>query len=470
VGLLRYLRGDDLLDDHSESRALPPAENQLPLLGAYTASTVTPTAALAIADVWAAVRVLADAASSLPIHVYRAAHGGGRERVRSGRLSDLLDRPGPATSQADLVSSLMAHLAVYGNGYLAKYRQAGEITQLGLLHPDRVRPELQDGRLRFRYTPGTGPQQLLTEADVVHVKGLSVDGLNGLSAVSQAARLLGLSDELVKHALAYFDSKAAGGTARPAGVLRLGEGASFGAQDRTKEKIRAESRPHGILVIQGDAEYMEVASKLDDAQFVEQRRLAAQEIARVFRIPPHMLGAPSADSMTYSNVEQESIEFVRYSLTPWLRRIELAISNDTDLAFQRQYVKFELDGLLRADAKTRAEIYSLALDPLTGWMSRAEISEARGPRARAAGAARHRGHQHDDRHAGAGGDGQLQPSLRRQSREPSTSTSRTSTPAAARCTATPPSTTPSAGTWAASPNASRRGASRAFSTATCGRC
>ena len=115
-------------------------------------------------------------------------------------------------------------------------------------------------------------------------------------------------------------------------MLRIGEGASFERQDRTKEKIRAESRPHGILVIQGDAEYFPVAPSIDDTQFVEQRRLAAQEIARVFRIPPHMLGAPSADSMTYSNVEQESIEFVRYSLTPWLRRIELAISNDPDLA------------------------------------------------------------------------------------------------------------------------------------------
>lgn len=374
MGLLSYLRGDDLLEDRStaptgEARSLPPAENELPLLGSYTASAITPNAALAIADVWAAVRVLADAASSLPLHVYRKTETG-RERVTSGKLVDLIDRPGPATTQADLVSSLMSHLAIYGNGYLAKYRQASEITQLGLLHPDRIRPELEHGRLRFRYTPGTGPQRLLTEADVVHVKGLSVDGLTGLSAVSQASRVLGLSDELVKHALSYFDT---GVTPTPAGILRMGPEASFGDQDRTKEKLRNEARAHGILVIQGDAEYQEIAAKLDDSQFVEQRRLAAQEIARVFRIPPHMLGAPSADSMTYSNVEQESIEFVRYSLTPWLRRIELAVSNDPDLAFQARFVKFELDGLLRADAKTRAEIYALALDPIQGWLDVDEV-------------------------------------------------------------------------------------------------
>src|SRR5436190_7717059 len=192
----------------TEDRALPPAENALPLYAAapYLTSpswphkTITPHAALSIADVWAAVRALADGASSLPLHVYRVA-GDGRERVTSGRLSDLLDRPGPGTTQADLVSSLMCHVLIYGNAYLAKFRETGEVVQLGLLDPDRVRPELEDGRLRWRYTPTTGPQQMLTAADVIHVKGLSVDGLCGLSAVSQAARVIGLSDELVKHAL-----------------------------------------------------------------------------------------------------------------------------------------------------------------------------------------------------------------------------------------------------------------------------
>jgi HK97 family phage portal protein len=352
----------------AESRALPRPENELPILGAYTTSTITPTAALAIGDVWAAVRVLADAASSLPLHVYRKTSDG-RERVDSGFLVDLLERPGPGTTQADLVSSLMTHLAVYGNGYIAKFRSAGETVQLGLIHPDRIRPELQGGQLRFRYSPTTGGQQLLTEADVVHVKGLSVDGLTGLSAVSQASRVLGLSDELVKHAVGFFEQ----GKGRPIGVLKLDPNASEAERSRTIERLKSENSPHQNLVIIGDGEYEPIVGKLDDSQFVEQRRLAAQEVARVFRIPPHILGAPTADSMTYSNVEQESIEFVRYSLTPWLRRIELAISGDADLTFQRQFVKFEVDALLRADAATRAEYYTKAADVLTGWMTRAEI-------------------------------------------------------------------------------------------------
>jgi phage portal protein BeeE len=128
-----------------EARSLPPAENALPLLSAYTATPITPLASLAIGDVWAAVRCLSDGASSLPLHVYRRA-GDSRERVTSGKLVDLLERPGLGTSQADLISTLMCHLLVYGNAYLAKYRQAGEVTQLGLLDPLRVRPEPRRGR------------------------------------------------------------------------------------------------------------------------------------------------------------------------------------------------------------------------------------------------------------------------------------------------------------------------------------
>src|SRR5215203_1843103 len=135
MGLRSYLRGDDLRERNTEARSLPRPDNELPLLGAYTASTVTPTAALAIADVWAAVRVLADAASSLPLHVYRQADDA-RKRVTSGKLVDLLNRPGPGTTQADLVSTVMSHLVVYVNCYLGKYRRGGdEIVQLQPLDP-----------------------------------------------------------------------------------------------------------------------------------------------------------------------------------------------------------------------------------------------------------------------------------------------------------------------------------------------
>jgi HK97 family phage portal protein len=383
MGVRSWLRGTDLIEQTTaptggEQRSLPRPDNELPLAGLPTVWSgpsrweIRPVEALAIADVWAAVRVLSDAVSSLPLHVYRKADTG-RERVSSGKLVDLLERPSPGVTEADLTSTLMCHLAVWGRGYIGKFREAGEVAQLALIHPDRIQPEIKDGRLRFRYTPGNAPQQLLTEADVTYVKGLSTDSLNGLSAVSQAAKVLGLSDSLVKHAMSYFESK----TTRPAGVLRIGDPGMYPsneAVDRSTEDLHNKLKPHGILVVSGDMKYENVAHKMDESQFTEQRRLACQEVCRVFRIPSHFLNAGTGgDSLTYSTSESMSIDFVKYTLTPWLRRIELAISNDVDLAFQRQFVKFEVDGLLRADAKTRAEVYTHALDPITGWMDRNEV-------------------------------------------------------------------------------------------------
>jgi HK97 family phage portal protein len=372
MGLLSWLRGDDVVAG-DEMRALPPPENQLPLRAAYTGTTVTPTQAMAIGDVFAAVRVLADSASSLPLHAYRRREDGGRDRITSGRLVDLLDKPGPGMTQADLVSTLMGHLAIFGSAFLGKFRRDGEIVQLGLLEPELIRPEFEGGQLRFRYSPGTGPQQMLTEADVTFIKGLTMNGLDGLSPVTQAARVLSLSDELVRHALSYFQVSDTGGVPRPAGLLKVMPGMSDDMRRRQLEGLRAESRAHGILVVEGEASYEDIASNMDDAQFVEQRRLVAQEIARVFRIPPHMLGAPLGDSLTYSTVEQQSLDFARYSLAPWLRKIELSISGDSDLAFERQFVKFEIDALLRPDSAGRASFYEKALDPITGWMTRDEV-------------------------------------------------------------------------------------------------
>jgi HK97 family phage portal protein len=167
--------------------------------------------------------------------------------------------------------------------------------------------------------------------------------------------------------LAFFD----GGKGRPAGVLKVPPDVSTEFKQRLREALRGRATDQSLLLLDADAEFLEMRTPLDQSQFVEQRRLVAQEVARCFRVPPHLIGAPSADSMTYSNVEQESIEFVRYSLTPWLRRIEEAISNDGDLCFQRQYVRFELDGLLRADTKTRAEVYAIAI--ANGWLDAEEV-------------------------------------------------------------------------------------------------
>ena len=130
---------------------------------------------------------------------------------------------------------------------------------------------------------------------------------------------------------------------------------------------------HRIAVVTGAVEFLPVTMPMDDVEFLAQRKLSAVEIARIFRVPPWIIGADSGESMTYSNVEQQSLHFVTYSLRPSLVAIEQALSGDPDLFAARGYCEFLLDALLRADSKTRAEVYALALDPIAGWMSRDEV-------------------------------------------------------------------------------------------------
>jgi HK97 family phage portal protein len=147
--------------------------------------------------------------------------------------------------------------------------------------------------------------------------------------------------------------------------------------DRIRDEISStwvgDENAGRVAFVTGGLSFAQLSMPLSDAQFIEQRQMSAQEIARIFRLPPWMIGAPSGDSMTYANVEAQAQAFVTFSLRPWLVVIEQALSLDRDLMPQTIYVEFLLDGLLRADSRTRAEIYTAALNPETGWMTRAEV-------------------------------------------------------------------------------------------------
>jgi len=341
-----------------------------------TGVAVTPHTALSIADALACVRVLAESAASLPLIVYRRS-GEGRVRVQEGRLTDLLTRPAPATTQANLVGQLVAHLNLHGEGFLALYRdELGEVAQLGLLAPERMVVEILGGQPFYGYTDELGRQATLSDRDVIHVRGLTVDGVRGLSPVSAAREALGLSAALAEQA-----ARTVANDSRPSGILRLGHG----AEDRLQGLADAWRQRHGgpenagrIAVVTGDVEWVGVSMSAADAQFLEQRQLSTQEVARVFRVPPWMVGAPSGDSMTYSNVESQALAFTTYSLRPWLTVIEQALSAHPDLCPPGSglYVEFLLDALLRADSATRAAVYTAALNPVTGWMNRDEVRRA----------------------------------------------------------------------------------------------
>jgi len=341
------------------------------MLDLASPSTVTPANAMAIADVYAAVRCLSDAAASVPLIPYRKT-ADGRTRA-DGPLSDLLRQPAPAQTQANLIGSAMAHLQLHGNAYIGKFRdQDGRVAQLALLHPDRVTPELRAGEPVYVVSDGRGRQTEHDTTDIIHVRALSTDGLLGLSPIGQCRQALGLAQSLSTLADTF-----ARNSGRPSGILTIN---SPGAADQLKMISEGFKVHHGgpdragnTAVVTGDVTYTSLAMSMQDAEFVAQRNLSTAEVCRIFRIPTWMLSASSGDSMTYSNVESQALAFVTWGLRPWLVLIEQGISEDADLCPGALYCEFLLDALLRADSKTRSEVYTAALDPITGYMSRAEV-------------------------------------------------------------------------------------------------
>jgi len=356
----------------AEQRTLTRENVPSVMLSSPPAGSVTPANALAGADVYACVRALADAAASLPLHVYRR-QGEGRERLDNA-TAELLRSPAPATTTANLIGQLVAHLNLHGNAYVGKFRDgAGRVAQLSLLAPDRVVPEIKGGRPIYTLTGLRGEQTRHGTDDILHIKALSTDGLVGLSPVRQCRVALGLSTQLAEHAQAFFANDGA-----PRGLLkvqRFGDSEAQVAELRDGWNARhgGTANAHRIAVVSGEVDFTPVSMPLDDAQFLEQRKLSAVEVARIFRVPPWMVGADSGESLTYSNVESQALAFATYSLRPWLVTIEQALSADRDLFPANQYAEFALDALLRADSATRAQVYTAALDPITGWMDRAEV-------------------------------------------------------------------------------------------------
>jgi HK97 family phage portal protein len=205
------------------------------------------------------------------------------------------------------------------------------------------------------------------------VKALSTDGLVGLSPVRQCRVALGLSSTLAEHAARFFENDA-----RPSGIVRLGQSGAEANQASLKNlreswdsKHRGVSNAHRVAIVSGEVDFVPVAMPLEDAQFLGQRELSAQEVCRIFRVPPWIVGARDGGSLTYSNVEQQSLHFVTYSLRPWLVLIEQALSADRDLFTGPAYCQFLMDALLRGDSATRADVYTKAL--AGGWMTVNEV-------------------------------------------------------------------------------------------------
>ena len=339
----------------------------------------TPYNALRISDAYACVRVLADTVSTLPVRAYRNT-GSGRVQVGpDARVSRLLERPSPGSTSADLFSQVMVHLNTHGNAFLGKFRGAdGEIVSLSLIPPDQVNVVLRGQTIGYVVWL---PNQDTTEfglSDILHIKGMSSDGLVGLSPVTCARLALTLGSNLQEASRQYFLNGS-----RPSGILSVSGPQSDFTVEQVKERWDARqtgtTNLHRIAVLSGQATFTPVSFSADDSQFLQQRELSAREIARIFRIPSKLIDAEPHTSRSYSNVTQENLHFVQHCIRPWLVMIERAFAADPDLSPGGTYIQFSTDGLLRGDPDLRSQIYQRALGSASAgqpaWLSVDEVRQ-----------------------------------------------------------------------------------------------
>ncbi len=341
---------------------------------------VTERSAMQMTAVHSCVRILAEAIAGLPLHVYRHTEGGGKEKATDHGLYRLLhDEPNPEMTSFVFRETLMTHLLLWGNAFAQVVRNGlGEIIGLYPLQPNRmsVGRDLDTKALYYEYQTswdepaGEYKTIRLTPADVLHIPGLGFDGLVGYSPIAMARNAIGLAQATEDYGASFFANGAA-----PGGVLE--HPGTIKDPSRVRESWQATfggaKNGNKVAVLEEGMKYTPISVSPEQAQFLETRKFQLNEIARIFRIPPHMIG--DLEKSSFSNIEQQSLEFVKYTLDPWVIRWEQAITKTLLNPREKQqlFVKFNVEGLLRGDYQSRMEGYAVARQ--NGWMSANDIRE-----------------------------------------------------------------------------------------------
>jgi len=366
--------------EKTEDRALSVESGFFPsvmLKPTATGQPVSVRTALRVPEVWACCRVLSDAAASLPLRLYRSTADGGRVEVTTGQTFELLARPAPAVTAGNLIGSIVLRLALNGEAWLAKYRDAdGNLEQLGIIPNERVYWQIKDGQPLYTITTLAGTVQQATPRDLVHLRGMSLDGYRGLSCVEECADAIALCAAMQDHAGRYFQNDA-----RPSGILKVPSGPQADEQVENLRKAwegrhGGTENAHRVAVVSGEINFDAISSDLQQSQFAELREQAVRQIARAFRVMPWMISASDSGSMTYSNTEQQAQAFIDWSLRPWLTCIEQGLTADADLCMGSLCAEFDYSHLLRGDQAARAAYYTEAL--AGQWLTRAEVRAAEG--------------------------------------------------------------------------------------------
>ena len=347
------------------------------LIGTTSAAGVTVNEynALYLSTVYACVRILSESVAGLPCLLYRRLEGGGKEREMTHPLYRLLhDMPNPEMSSFELFETVMNHLVLWGNAYCEiTWDGRGQVSELWPLRPDKMEIKRESGAIYYYYTlPESvgGRTQRLPAEKIWHLRGMGLNGLVGYSPITLASNSIGMAMAAEDYGSRFFANGA-----RPGGVLEhpgvIGKEAADRLRSSWNEMHSGIENAHKVAILEEGMKFHDVGIPPQDAQYLETRRFQVAEIARIYRVPLHMLA--DLERATFSNIEHQSIEFVSHSLRSWLVRIEKSIYRSLLLEREREalFAEFLVDALMRGDTKSRYESYAIGF--MNGWLSQNDI-------------------------------------------------------------------------------------------------
>ena len=330
--------------------------------------------------VYACVRILAEAVASLPIHVYERTSTGKEKKVEHPLYFLLHDEPNPEMSSFVFRETLMIHLLIWGNAYVQIIRdRSGQVISLYPLLPDKMSVHRDEsGKLYYKYKRQSEENPnfkekgdaILRAEDVLHVPGLGFDGLIGYSPIALAKNAIGMTLATENYGASFFKNGAnPGGVLEHPGILKDPKR----VRDSWNAVYNGVTNAHKVAVLEEGMKYTQVGIPPEEAQFLQTRKFQINEIARLYRIPPHMVG--DLEKSSFSNIEQQSLEFVKYTLDPWVVRLEQAFKRSLFLPEEKKtyFVKLNVDGLLRGDYQSRMNGYAIGRQ--NGWLSTNDIRE-----------------------------------------------------------------------------------------------
>ena len=348
--------------------------------GSSSGKFVNERTSMQMTAVYCCVRILSEAVAGLPLHLYKYTEEGGKEKAAEHPLYFILhDEPNPEMTSFVFRETMMTHLLLWGNAYAQVIRNGkGEVLGLYPLMPDRMNVDRDEkGQLFYEYTRSEEDAKTMTSRDmtvrlspedVLHIPGLGFDGLVGYSPIAMAKNAIGLAIATEEYGSKFFANGAA-----PSGVLEhpgvLKDPSKL--RDSWTQTFGGSSNANKVAVLEEGVKYTPISISPNEAQFLETRKFQLDEIARIFRVPPHMIG--DLEKSSFNNIENMSREFVTYTLDPWLVRIEQSMKRALLSREQKTeyFIKFNVDGLLRGDYKSRMDGYAIARQ--NGWMSTNDI-------------------------------------------------------------------------------------------------